>query len=76
VIGYNLTETEQKILGALAKGASNQEISQQFSITVSTVKYHLTNIFSKLGVRNRVEATTLALENNLVEKNHQITELP
>src|SRR5512139_2553916 len=45
---FDLTESERKILTALARGASNQEISNQFSISVATVKYHLTNIFSKL----------------------------
>jgi NarL family two-component system response regulator LiaR len=67
-LGDDLTPTERKILASLARGMSNQEISNQFSISVSTVKYHLTNIFSKLGVRNRVEAASLALEHNLVKK--------
>lgn len=71
-IGFDLTATERKILTSLVKGLSNLEISKQYSISVSTVKYHLTNIFSKLGVRNRVEATTLALEHNLVEKHDQV----
>jgi len=73
-VEYGLTETERKILTALARGASNLEISEQFSISVATVKYHLTNIFSKLGVRNRVEAATIALENNLVEKSNPAAE--
>ena len=71
-LGSDLTETERKILAALVKGLSNQEISDKYSISVATVKYHLTNIFSKLGVRNRVEATTIALEHNLVEKPNQV----
>jgi NarL family two-component system response regulator LiaR len=70
-LGSDLTETERKILAALVRGLSNQEISNQYSISVATVKYHLTNIFSKLGVRNRVEVTTLALEHNLVENPNQ-----
>jgi NarL family two-component system response regulator LiaR len=70
-LGSDLTETERKILAALVKGYSNQEISNQSSISVATVKYHLTNIFSKLGVRNRVEVTTIALEHNLVENPNQ-----
>jgi DNA-binding NarL/FixJ family response regulator len=73
-ISYGLTQTERKILAVLARGASNLEISEQFSISVATVKYHLTNIFSKLGVRNRVEAATIALENNLVEKGNPAAE--
>jgi two-component system, NarL family, response regulator LiaR len=67
-IGFDLTETERKILALLVKGQSNVEISNQVSISMATVKYHLTNIFTKLGAKNRVEATTIALEHNLVEK--------
>lgn len=70
-LGSDLTATERKILAALVKGLSNQEISKQYSISVATVKYHLTNIFSKLGVRNRVEVATIALEHNLVENPNQ-----
>jgi NarL family two-component system response regulator LiaR len=66
--GFSLTESEKKILAALVKGMSNKEISVQFSISVATVKYHLAHIFSKLGVRNRLEAANLALEHHLVEK--------
>lgn len=73
-VNFGLTGAERKILAALAGGASNLEISEQFSISVATVKYHLTNIFSKLGVRNRVEAATIALENNLVEKGNPAAE--
>jgi NarL family two-component system response regulator LiaR len=67
-IGFDLTETERKILALLVKGQSNVEISNQISISMATVKYHLTNIFTKLGAKNRVEAATIALEHNLVEK--------
>ncbi len=67
-VGFDLTEKEREILAFLAKGLSNQEISNQLHISISTVKYHTANIFSKLGVRNRVEATTIALEHHLVEK--------
>jgi DNA-binding NarL/FixJ family response regulator len=67
-IGFDLTETERKVLALLVKGLSNLEISNQCSISVATVKYHLTNIFTKLGAKNRVEAATIALENDLVEK--------
>lgn len=63
---YGLTDREEEVLSLLVAGASNREISQQLSLTVATVKFHLTNIFSKLGARNRVEAATIALENNLV----------
>jgi two-component system, NarL family, response regulator LiaR len=67
-VGFDLTETERKILALLVKGLSNQEIARQCSISVATVKYHLTNVFTKLGAKNRVEAATIALEYNLVER--------
>jgi two-component system, NarL family, response regulator LiaR len=70
-IGFDLTETERKILALLVKGLPNLEISKQASISMATVKYHLTNIFTKLGAKNRIEAATLALEHNLVEKHNQ-----
>jgi NarL family two-component system response regulator LiaR len=65
-IGFDLTDKEREVLGWLVKGASNQEIARQLSISLATVKFHLTTIFSKLGARNRVEAATIALENHLV----------
>jgi len=70
--GSDLTDSERKILAALVKGMSNQEISDQLSISVATVKYHLTNIYSKIGVRNRVEAARLAMNHNMLEKNSQL----
>jgi two-component system, NarL family, response regulator LiaR len=64
----NLTDREREVLTLLVKGHSNLEISEQLSISKATVKYHLTSLFSKLGVKNRVEATAMALEKNLIEK--------
>jgi NarL family two-component system response regulator LiaR len=66
-IGSDLTDREQEVLALLVKGLSNLEISEQLTIGMATVKYHLTNIFTKLGARNRVEAATIALEHNLVD---------
>ena len=67
-IGIDLTEKEREILSLLVKGYSNLEIANQVCFSTATVKYHLTNIFTKLGAKNRVEATTIALENKLVDK--------
>ena len=69
-IGFDLTEREREILALLVKGFSNFEISKQLTISTATVKYHLTNIFTKLGVKNRVEAVTTALDHNLVDKHN------
>ena len=66
--GFGLTEREQEVLALLVKGSSNNEISAQLSISLATVKFHLTSIFSKLGAKNRVEAATIALERKLLDK--------
>jgi NarL family two-component system response regulator LiaR len=65
-VGFDLTGKELELLALLVKGLPNLEISNQLHISVATVKYHLSHIFTKLGVRNRVEAVTVALEHNLV----------
>jgi len=62
-----LTDRELTILGALARGLSNQEIAREFWVAPQTVKFHLTNIYRKLGVRNRTEATRIAYQHGLVE---------
>lgn len=64
---FDLTEREREVLSLLVKGLPNLEISNQLSITMATVKYHLTNILNKLGAKNRVEAVTIALKYNLVD---------
>ena len=61
-----LTERELTILGALARGLSNDEIAKEFWVAPQTVKFHLTNIYRKLGVANRTEATRYAYQQGLV----------
>ena len=62
-----LTEREISILKALAKGLSNDEIAKEFWVARQTVKFHLTNIYRKLEVRNRAEAIRKAYSFGLVE---------
>lgn len=62
-----LTERETGILRALARGLSNDEIAKELWVTQQTVKFHLTNIYRKLGVKNRTEATRYAYQQGLVE---------
>ncbi len=61
-----LTPRELEVLGLMANGRSNPEIANQLIISVGTVKAYTNKIFSKLGVRNRVEAVTRANELNLL----------
>jgi DNA-binding NarL/FixJ family response regulator len=62
-----LTEREASILSALARGLSNEAIGKELWVAEQTVKFHLTNIYRKLGVSNRTEAARLAYQNGLVE---------
>ena len=61
-----LTEREQEVLNHLVQGLSNNEIAQQLVITLATVKWHLRQVYRKLGVRGRAQATARALEVGLV----------
>jgi DNA-binding NarL/FixJ family response regulator len=65
--GLGLTDRELSMLKALSRGLSNQAISKEFWVTEQTVKFHLTNIYRKLGVANRTEAARFAYERGLVE---------
>jgi DNA-binding NarL/FixJ family response regulator len=55
-----LSEKEQAVLQALARGLSNREIAGELWLAEQTVKFHLTNIYRKLGVSNRTEAANVA----------------
>jgi DNA-binding NarL/FixJ family response regulator len=59
--GSGLTAREHEVLEQLADGASNKEIARRLVISVHTVERHVANIYTKLGVRNRAEATAVAL---------------
>jgi NarL family two-component system response regulator LiaR len=61
-----LTEREREVLRLMVDGSSNAEVAEKLFISLSTVKYHTSNIFSKLGVDNRVAAVALALQKKLV----------
>jgi LuxR family maltose regulon positive regulatory protein len=60
-----LTARELEVLAALARGGSNKVIARKLQMTDNTVKFHLKNIFQKLGVQNRTDAIRVARENEL-----------
>ena len=61
-----LTERERDVLVELAKGATNAEISETLYIGAATVKTHVSNILTKLGLRDRAQAVVFAYESGLV----------
>ena len=64
----SLTPREQEILQYMIEGRSNKEIATQLFVTVATIKWYITQIYQKLGVRSRVQAIVRARELNLITK--------
>ncbi len=62
-----LTPGELAVLTSLGRGLVNKQIAAELSIAPQTVKFHLTNVYRKLGVANRTEAIRYAFEHELVE---------
>jgi DNA-binding NarL/FixJ family response regulator len=63
----DLTERERTILAGVMRGLSNKAISQEFWVTEQTVKFHLSNVYRKLGVPNRTAAARFAQEHGLID---------
>jgi LuxR family maltose regulon positive regulatory protein len=61
-----LSQREREVLRLIVEGATNQEIAHELVLTVNTVKRHISNIFDKLHVSNRVQAIAQARERNLL----------
>ena len=64
--GLTLTERELEVLVLLVDGLNNTQIAGKLTVSPSTIKSHVSNILSKLGVTSRTEAVTLALRNHII----------
>jgi DNA-binding NarL/FixJ family response regulator len=65
-----LTEREREVLQQLATGKSNSELAIQLFLGEGTVKTHVSNVLTKLGLRDRLQAVVFAYESGLVEPGH------
>jgi DNA-binding NarL/FixJ family response regulator len=61
-----LTDREEDVLGRVARGRTNAEVARELHISMSTVKFHLAGLTTKLGTRNRVELAMWAYQTNRV----------
>jgi NarL family two-component system response regulator LiaR len=66
IAGNAITERERDVLRCMVEGLNNNEIAVRLVVSLGTVKFHVSNIFQKLGVDSRVAAVKTALEQKLV----------
>lgn len=65
-IDYDLTPREQDVLALMAKGLNNPQIAEQLIVSRATIRFHVSNILSKLNVTSRTEAVALAIQQKLL----------
>jgi NarL family two-component system response regulator LiaR len=64
---FHLSERERDVLRLVVRGLSNRQIAHELTLGESTIKFHVSNILSKLSAATRAEAVALALQHKLVE---------
>lgn len=70
-----LTRREVEVLNLVSRGWTNRTVARTLWVTDETVKFHLSNIYRKLGVSNRVEASRWAAERGIAERAIEIAPL-
>lgn len=67
--GFGLTPREREVVAKIVAGYTNRDIAKELAISEDTVKHHLSNVFDKLGVSNRLELALFAVNHRLLEGN-------
>jgi NarL family two-component system response regulator LiaR len=65
-LGFDLTDREREVLALMVEGLNNREIAERLVVSLSTAKFHVSSILTKLHAASRTEAVAVALQNNLV----------
>jgi DNA-binding NarL/FixJ family response regulator len=65
---YHITAREREVITAIVEGFTNREIAERYKISERTVKHHLSNIFDKVGVSNRLELALFSVNHSLTEE--------
>lgn len=68
MVAFNFTSREKEVLELMVAGSNNQEISDTLTLSLSTTKFHVSNILSKMNVRSRGEAISMAIKHHLVTR--------
>jgi NarL family two-component system response regulator LiaR len=66
-LGHDLTPREKEVLALMIQGLNNSDIAERLVVSRSTVRFHVSNVLSKLYVNSRTEAVAVALQHNLVK---------
>ncbi|WP_300057170.1 response regulator transcription factor [uncultured Roseobacter sp.] len=73
---HQLSRKERGMLEALSKGLTNRELSKELGVTINTVKFHLSNLYEKLGVKNRAQAIAFYYSSRLVLERDEMSGIP
>jgi DNA-binding NarL/FixJ family response regulator len=65
-LAFGLTPREREVLGLVVAGYANKDIAREFAVSEETIKHHLTRMFDKVGVSNRLELAMFATERGLL----------
>lgn len=65
--GADLTSREREVLALMVQGLNNNQIAEQLIVSVSTAKFHVSSVLTKLNATSRTEAVSIALQKHLVE---------